>query len=190
MRTPDVNVSTRRGDRNGPDCQHLSGVIAIVDAGNKGGKKRLHRPKTARRDQPAHTRTTDGHRQEQQSDARRDQGAEQEIATSGGIRLRYQGPVSQLAGSHGAVVEVRARQTDALRAALADHDGVIVDEDGTDRLLITGLDAAAVGRVAFLAGTELQWLAERDGDLERLFFTLTSGTASRDHAGNASEVGV
>jgi ABC-2 type transport system ATP-binding protein len=105
-------------------------------------------------------------------------------------RLRYQGPVSQLAGSHGAVVEVRARQTDALRAALADHDGVIVDEDGTDRLLITGLDAAAVGRVAFLAGTELQWLAERDGDLERLFFTLTSGTASRDHAGNASEVGV
>jgi ABC-2 type transport system ATP-binding protein len=108
-----------------------------------------------------------------------------------GGRLRFQGPVAELAGSQGAVVEVRSRQPDALRAVLADHDGVVVDQDGSGRLLVSGLDAAAVGRAAFTAGVELQWLSERDGDLERLFFTLTSGNSGRDQAGsNASEVGV
>ncbi|WP_132196191.1 MULTISPECIES: hypothetical protein [Kribbella] len=66
----------------------------------------------------------------------------------------------------------------------------MVDQDGDGRLLVSGLDAAAVGSAAFTAGVELQWLSESDGDLERLFFTLTGDTANRDQASsNASEVG-
>jgi hypothetical protein len=49
---------------------------------------------------------------------------------------------------------------------------------------------ATVGRVAFAAEVELEWLAQRDGDLERLFFDLTSDASAPDQVSNASEVGV
>jgi ABC-2 type transport system ATP-binding protein len=103
-----------------------------------------------------------------------------------GGRLRYQGPVGELAG----LVEVRTRHSERLRAALDRHVGVTVDEDGAGRLLITGVDAATVGRAAFAAGVELEWLAQRDGDLERLFFDLTSDASAPRRLSNASEVGV
>ena len=102
-----------------------------------------------------------------------------------GGRLLYQGPVGELAGSQGIQVEVRTSHADALRKALADRDGVTIDQVGLEQLMVTGLDAAAVGRVAFASGVELLWLAERDGDLERLFFTLTSGSSGD---GRAAEV--
>jgi ABC-2 type transport system ATP-binding protein len=92
-----------------------------------------------------------------------------------GGRLLYQGPVGQLAS---AVVEVRTRHTDELRRALADRNGIEVSAEDTGVLLITGADAATVGRAAFTAGVELEWLAERNGDLEQLFFTLTTGNAT------------
>lgn len=105
-------------------------------------------------------------------------------------RLRFQGPIAELAGSQGTAVEVRTRQPAELRAALAAYDGVNV-VDGDKRLLVSGLDAAAVGHAAFTAGVELQWLSEQAGDLERLFFTLTSTAGSHGQVGsNASEVGV
>jgi ABC-2 type transport system ATP-binding protein len=107
-----------------------------------------------------------------------------------GGRLRYQGPVGELAGRHGAVVEVRTRHADQLRAALARHDGVTVEADSSGRLLVSGTDVATVGRVAFAAEVELEWLAQRDGDLERLFFDLTSDASAPDQVSNASEVGV
>jgi len=58
---------------------------------------------------------------------------------------------------------------------------VTLDVLGADRLRVRGLDAATVGRVAFAAGVEVLWLAERaDGvDLEQLFFTLTSASTGR-----------
>ncbi|WP_432947462.1 ABC transporter ATP-binding protein [Kribbella sp. CA-253562] len=102
-------------------------------------------------------------------------------------RLRFQGPVAELAGSQATVVEVRTGQSEQLYAALAARDGVDVEFDSAGRLLVSGLDAAAVGRTAFAAGIELHWLSERTGDLERLFFTMTSGA---HRGGNASEVGV
>jgi ABC-2 type transport system ATP-binding protein len=105
-------------------------------------------------------------------------------------RLRYQGPVGELAGLYDAVVEVRTRQTDRLHAVLADQSGVTVAAGGPDVLLVTGVDAATVGRCAFSAGVELEWLAQRSGDLEQLFFDLTSGAPGREAAGNGSEVGV
>jgi ABC-2 type transport system ATP-binding protein len=104
-------------------------------------------------------------------------------------RLLYHGPVGDLSGQQGAVVEVRTRQAAELRVALADRRGVTVAEDGADRLLVSGADAAAVGQVAFAAGVELLWLAERAGDLEALFFTLTSAGSGREQAGRAMEVG-
>jgi ABC-2 type transport system ATP-binding protein len=104
-----------------------------------------------------------------------------------GGRLLYQGPVDELAGSQGAVVEVRTSHTEALRAALAERDGITVEQAGPEQLFVTGAGAATVGRIAFAAGVELAWLAERDGDLERLFFTLTAGSR-RD--GHAAEVGI
>ncbi|GAB2656520.1 ABC transporter ATP-binding protein [Kribbella swartbergensis] len=105
-----------------------------------------------------------------------------------GGRLRYEGPVGELAGRQGALVEVRTRHADRLRAALDRHDGVTVDEDGAGRLMVSGTDAATVGRAAFVAGVELEWLSQRDGDLERLFFDLTSDASTPRP--NISEVGV
>jgi ABC-2 type transport system ATP-binding protein len=108
-----------------------------------------------------------------------------------GGRLRYQGPVDELAGRRGAVVEVRSRHAAALRAVLSERPGVTVDDhDGAGRLLVSGLDTAAVGRAAFAAGVELEWLAQRDGDLERLFFDLTSSGSSRDQMTGASDRGL
>jgi ABC-2 type transport system ATP-binding protein len=105
-----------------------------------------------------------------------------------GGRLRYRGPVDDLAGRHGAVVEVRTRHATALRAALSGRTGVTLDQDGAGRLLVGGLDAAAVGRAAFAAGVELEWLSQRDGDLERLFFDLTARGPGRDQMSHSAEV--
>jgi len=71
---------------------------------------------------------------------------------------------------------------------LAEHAGVTVEEGGGRQLLVRGLDASAVGRIAYVAGVELQWLAERDGDLEQLFFSLTDAGARQ--GSRAAEVGV
>jgi ABC-2 type transport system ATP-binding protein len=89
-------------------------------------------------------------------------------------RLLHQGPVGRLTDRSGAAVEVRTRYAGILRAALDSLDGVTVTPKDTGVLLVTGIDAAGVGRAAFTAGVELEWLAEREGDLEELFFTLTT----------------
>ncbi|TCO17994.1 ABC-2 type transport system ATP-binding protein [Kribbella steppae] len=88
-------------------------------------------------------------------------------------QLLYQGPTQQAS-----VIDVRTPQADALRLTLAHRDGVTIETLTPDRLLVTGLDAAAVGRTAFEAGIELAWLAERTGSLENLFFALTSAERS------------
>jgi ABC-2 type transport system ATP-binding protein len=95
-------------------------------------------------------------------------------------RMRYHGPVDELAGRWGAVVDVRSRHPAVLRAVLSERPGVTVVDDGGGRLFVSGLDSAAVGRAAFAAGVELEWLAQRGGDLERLFFDLTSDDSRRN----------
>jgi ABC-2 type transport system ATP-binding protein len=105
-------------------------------------------------------------------------------------RLRYDGPVDDLAGRWGGVVEVRSRHIDALQAALSARPGVTVDDGGGGRLFVSGLDPAAVGRAAFAAGVELEWLAQRDGDLERLFFDLTSHDSGRARMVGTSDRGL
>jgi len=110
------------------------------------------------------------------------------VVIIGGGHLLYQGAVIELTDRQSRAVEVRTQQSESLRAALAEHAGVTVEEGGGRQLLVRGLDASAVGRIAYVAGVELQWLAERDGDLEQLFFSLTDAGARQ--GSRAAEVGV
>jgi ABC-2 type transport system ATP-binding protein len=103
-----------------------------------------------------------------------------------GGRLLYQGAVNELTDRQSRVVEVRAQQAGQLRAALTKRAGVTVEPSG-GRLVVRGLDASTVGRIAYLAGLELHWLAERDGGLEQLFFSLTG--PETDQPTRTSDVG-
>ncbi len=93
-------------------------------------------------------------------------------------RLIRQGQVDEVLGSMGAATQVRVRtpDPDRLTAALAAfHPGITPMPDGA--LLITGMDAAAVGHAAFAASVELHELAGERADLEQVFLQLTAGKA-------------
>jgi ABC-2 type transport system ATP-binding protein len=96
-------------------------------------------------------------------------------------RLRYQGPARRLDAAE-PVVEVRTPRPQVLREALSGRPGVRVEHSrDPERLRVSGLEAAAVGRAAFEAGVELAWLAEQTADLEQFFFTLTSAGQDQQH---------
>ncbi|MGS2613601.1 ABC transporter ATP-binding protein [Micromonospora sp. LZ34] len=93
-------------------------------------------------------------------------------------QLVRQGPVDQVIGSmaQGVRVRVRTPQAEALTTALkAEPATVDVDEHGT--LLVGGVDAPTVGRIALAAGVELHELTTERPDLERVFLELTAGKA-------------
>ncbi len=93
-------------------------------------------------------------------------------------RLVRQGPVDQVIGSmaQGTRVRVRTPQADVLTTALKDASATVdVDEHGA--LLVSGVDAPAVGRAALTAGVELHELTTERPDLERVFLELTAGKA-------------
>jgi ABC-2 type transport system ATP-binding protein len=73
-------------------------------------------------------------------------------------------------------VRVRTPQADELAAAIA-GDGVTVTPRDDGALLITGVDAPAVGKAALAAGVELHELAPERPDLEGVFLELTAGKA-------------
>ncbi|MFD0785312.1 ATP-binding cassette domain-containing protein, partial [Micromonospora azadirachtae] len=93
-------------------------------------------------------------------------------------QLVRQGPVDQVIGSmtQGVRVRVRTPQAEALVAALKSQDAT-VDGDGQGALLVAGVDAATVGRVALAAGVELHELTTERPDLEGVFLELTAGKA-------------
>ncbi|MEU4568091.1 ABC transporter ATP-binding protein [Micromonospora sp. NPDC023956] len=93
-------------------------------------------------------------------------------------RLVRQGPVQEVLGSmtQGARVRVRTPQAEALVTALAALSAT-VEPDGQGALLVTGVDAAAVGRAALAAQVELHELTPERPDLERVFLDLTAGKA-------------
>ncbi|MCM0678989.1 ATP-binding cassette domain-containing protein [Micromonospora phytophila] len=93
-------------------------------------------------------------------------------------QLVRQGAVDQVIGSmaQGVRVRVRTPQADALIAALKEGPAV-VDTDEHGILLIGGVDAPTVGRVALAAGVELHELTTERPDLERVFLELTAGKA-------------
>ncbi|WBB79408.1 ABC transporter ATP-binding protein [Micromonospora sp. WMMD882] len=93
-------------------------------------------------------------------------------------RLVRQGPVGEVIGSmaQGGRVRVRTPQADELVAALRELSAT-VEPDGQGALLVTGVDAPAVGRAALAGGIELHELTPERPDLERVFLDLTAGKA-------------
>ncbi|MEV1330777.1 ATP-binding cassette domain-containing protein [Micromonospora costi] len=93
-------------------------------------------------------------------------------------QLVRQGPVDQVIGSmtQGVRVRVRTPQVEALTTALKGQSAT-VDADGQGALLVSGVDAATVGRTALAAGVELHELTTERPDLEGVFLELTAGKA-------------
>ncbi|MFI0796178.1 ABC transporter ATP-binding protein [Micromonospora rubida] len=93
-------------------------------------------------------------------------------------KLVRQGPVEQVLGSmaQGGLVRVRTPQAEELAVALREQSATVeTDEHGV--LLVGGLDAPAIGKVALAAKVELHELTPERPDLERVFLELTAGKA-------------
>jgi ABC-2 type transport system ATP-binding protein len=88
-------------------------------------------------------------------------------------RLVRQGTLAELADGHATTVAVRTPRPDELAVALSRADGVRVERTADDRIRVTGMDAAAIGHLAFVQRVELHELAAERSDLEQVFFALT-----------------
>ncbi|MFB9235364.1 ABC transporter ATP-binding protein [Plantactinospora siamensis] len=94
-------------------------------------------------------------------------------------KLVRQGPVDDVIGSmsHTTRIRVRTPQADVLAGALG-GENVTVDKGADGVLLVTGLDAPAVGRAALQHQVELHELVAERPDLEGVFLELTAGKAA------------
>jgi ABC-2 type transport system ATP-binding protein len=108
--------------------------------------------------------------------------ADQVVIISAG-RLVGRGTLAELAGEATAV-SVRTPEADQLITALAAAGGS-TERTAPDGLLITGLSAAEVSRIARLHGIDLYELAAGPGRLEQIFLKLTAGLG-RDPASQRS----
>ena len=79
---------------------------------------------------------------------------------------------SLTAGAGGGSVFVRGPDLDGLRSAVVGGGGTTEDVD--DGLLVTELDAAAIGHLVHVAGLELHELSPRSTSLEDAFLQLTA----------------
>ena len=93
-------------------------------------------------------------------------------------KLVRQGPVDQVMASmtHGVRVRVRTPQADELATVLREQSAT-VDADPHGALLVSGVDAPTVGRLALAAKVELHELTTQRPDLEGVFLELTAGKA-------------
>jgi ABC-2 type transport system ATP-binding protein len=94
-------------------------------------------------------------------------------------RLVRQGPVTEVVGSMSASARVRVRTpgADALGKELTQVGATVTpNADGT--LLVTGVEAPAVGAAALRLGVELHELVTERPDLEHVFLELTQGKAA------------
>lgn len=105
-----------------------------------------------------------------------------DLVIIGGGRLIAETDVRTLtADAEGASVVVRGPDPTALRRAITEAGGTVADADGV--LLVTGLDAAVIGRIAHDAHLELHELAPRTTSLEDAFLRLTAGAQEYRTAG-------
>jgi ABC-2 type transport system ATP-binding protein len=101
-----------------------------------------------------------------------------DVVIIAGGRLVTMGSVEQIVGgaAQGAQVRVRTPEPDKLIAELGEVASVRRTED--EALLVTGVDAPAVGAAALRASVELHELVTERPDLERVFLELTAGQAA------------
>jgi ABC-2 type transport system ATP-binding protein len=94
-------------------------------------------------------------------------------------KLVRQGPVDDVIGSmsHTTRVRVRTPQADVLAGALG-GENVTVEKGADGLLLVSGLEAPAIGRVALQHQVELHELVTERPDLEGVFLELTAGKAA------------
>ncbi|HEV7709967.1 MAG TPA: ABC transporter ATP-binding protein [Asanoa sp.] len=94
-------------------------------------------------------------------------------------KLVRQGPVNEVLSSMTTQAHVRVRtpQADALAAALQGMPGASLTPRTDGSLLVTGVEAPAVGKAALAAGVELHELTPERPDLEGVFLELTAGKA-------------
>ncbi len=91
-------------------------------------------------------------------------------------RLVRSGPLSALMASTKKAVRVRGPKLADLREALG-KQRLQVEPDGTNGLLVHGVEPAAVGRIAFSHNIELHELSATSSDLEQIFLELTADQA-------------
>jgi ABC-2 type transport system ATP-binding protein len=103
-----------------------------------------------------------------------------DVVIIAGGRLVRQGTVEQVIGgmTDQARVRVRSPHADRLAEALAGTPGAAAERGDNGVLLVTGVDAPTVGRVAMQAGVELHELFTERPDLEQVFLQLTAGKAA------------
>lgn len=88
-------------------------------------------------------------------------------------RIMADMPTSELiAASSGTTVLVVSPDADRLAPALA-RDGVTINRPGPDQLLVQGLAAPEIGRVAAQTGAVLHQLTPQQASLEEAFMTMT-----------------
>lgn len=94
-------------------------------------------------------------------------------------RIVMTGALAEL--SAGAVTRVRVDAADraGLTSAITSAGGVL-EADPTGALIVSGLDAAAVGRAALAAAVPLTLLAPQSDDLESVFLRLTADNPESD----------
>ena len=96
-------------------------------------------------------------------------------------RLVREGTLAELGDGQSSSVLVRSPQADQLAEAVRGLAGASATRVGLDELRVSGVDGAAVGHAAFVAGIELHELTTEKSDLEDIFFELTSdGTGPGD----------
>jgi ABC-2 type transport system ATP-binding protein len=96
-------------------------------------------------------------------------------------RLVRQGALAELSDVRGRAVWVRTPQPQELVTVLARHaasgtsrTATRIERTGPDRLRVTGVDPAEIGRLALTERIELHELASERSDLEQVFFALTA----------------
>jgi ABC-2 type transport system ATP-binding protein len=109
------------------------------------------------------------------------QSADRVVILSRGQLVR-EGSVDELERGAGETVVVRTPSLDQLGNAIAAAGGAAT-RSGEDELRVTGLEAKAVGHVAFESQVELHELRTERADLEKLFFQLTEGQFQAGPAG-------
>ncbi|MGC9665067.1 ABC transporter ATP-binding protein [Planosporangium sp. 12N6] len=92
-------------------------------------------------------------------------------------RLVTEAPLARLLAEHGAAVRVRTPEPARLAALLAAH-GATVRPDTDDELVVGGLPAAELGRLAVTNQVVVTQITDQVPDLESLFLDLTSSAGA------------